>query len=44
MHCALGYFFGLHLFGVICLLPWIHGAPAKYTDLLAESGQDKTWW
>ncbi|KAK4098197.1 hypothetical protein N658DRAFT_509705 [Parathielavia hyrcaniae] len=39
-----GYFFGLHLFGVICLLPWIHRAPAKYTDWLVEQGQDKTWW
>lgn len=39
-----GYFFGLHLFGAICLLPWIHNAPAKYTDWLAECGQDKTWW
>ncbi|KAK8132044.1 hypothetical protein PG999_000217 [Apiospora kogelbergensis] len=39
-----GYFFGLHLFGVVCLLPWIHRAPAKYTEWLAECGQDKTWW
>jgi hypothetical protein len=39
-----GYFFGLHLFGALCLLPWIHHAPAKYTDWLAECGQDKTWW
>ncbi|KAK7973599.1 hypothetical protein PG989_015447 [Apiospora arundinis] len=39
-----GYFFGLHLFGVICLVPWIHRAPAKYTEWLAECGQDKTWW
>ncbi|KFY24307.1 hypothetical protein V493_05328 [Pseudogymnoascus sp. VKM F-4281 (FW-2241)] len=39
-----GYFFGLHTFGVICLLPWIHNAPSKYTDWLQECGQDKTWW
>ncbi|KAJ4306956.1 low affinity potassium transporter [Collariella sp. IMI 366227] len=39
-----GYFFGLHLFGAICLLPWIHNAPAKYTDWLAEMAQGKTWW
>ncbi|KAL2193248.1 cation transport protein-domain-containing protein [Corynascus similis CBS 632.67] len=32
-----GYFFGLHLFGVLCLLPWIHHAPAKYTDWLEEA-------
>lgn len=35
---------GLHLFGAFCLLPWIHHAPAKYTDWLAECAQDKTWW
>ncbi|KAI9162701.1 Low-affinity potassium transport protein [Paramyrothecium foliicola] len=41
---VIGFFFGLHLFGVICLLPWIHRAPAKYTDWLDINGQDKTWW
>ncbi|KEF60746.1 uncharacterized protein A1O9_02307 [Exophiala aquamarina CBS 119918] len=39
-----GYFFGLHLFGVICLVPWVQNAPQKYLDWLAECGQDKTWW
>ncbi|KFY25124.1 hypothetical protein V491_01889 [Pseudogymnoascus sp. VKM F-3775] len=39
-----GYFVGLHIFGVICLLPWIHNAPSKYTEWLQECGQDKTWW
>lgn len=39
------YFFGLHLFGAICLVGWIHHSPAaKYTDWLAENGQDRTWW
>ena len=38
------YFFGIHLFGALCLLPWIHRAPEKYTDYLRECGQDKTWW
>lgn len=44
--CAdwLGYFFGLHLFGAICLVGWIHTANSKYTDVLAAAGQDKTWW
>ncbi|KAK0624020.1 potassium transporter [Immersiella caudata] len=41
---TLGYFFGLHLLGVICLAPWIHNAPSKYTEWLASNGQDKTWW
>ncbi|KAF1828968.1 potassium transport protein 1 [Decorospora gaudefroyi] len=41
---VVGYFFGLHLFGVICLVPWIHTADQKYKDYLALQGQDKTWW
>ncbi|KAK3710052.1 hypothetical protein LTR37_010483 [Vermiconidia calcicola] len=40
----LGYFCGLHLLGVICLAPWIHTAPAKYTNYLEVQAQDKTWW
>ncbi|KEY71269.1 hypothetical protein S7711_02375 [Stachybotrys chartarum IBT 7711] len=39
-----GYFFGLHLLGVVCLLPWIHNAQPKYKDWLAENGQNETWW
>ncbi|KAK1476346.1 low-affinity potassium transport protein [Colletotrichum tamarilloi] len=38
------YFVGLHLFGVVCLVPWIHNAPSKYKDVLAQSAQDRTWW
>ncbi|KAI1071506.1 hypothetical protein LB507_005412 [Fusarium sp. FIESC RH6] len=38
------YFFGLHIFGAICLIGWIHTANSKYTDVLATAGQDKTWW
>ncbi|KAF7189044.1 Low-affinity potassium transport protein [Pseudocercospora fuligena] len=41
---ATAYFVGLHVLGVVCLLPWIHLAPAKYRDYLASQGQDKTWW
>lgn len=40
----LGYFCGLHLLGVICLVPWTHTAPAKYTNYLEVQAQDKTWW
>ncbi|OJI99684.1 hypothetical protein ASPVEDRAFT_39063 [Aspergillus versicolor CBS 583.65] len=39
-----GYFFGLHLFGVICLLPWIRHADPKYRDYLRECGQNSVWW
>ncbi|KAF2188061.1 potassium transport protein 1 [Zopfia rhizophila CBS 207.26] len=44
LNVTTGYFFGLHLFGVICLVPWIHTANSKYKDYLASQGQDKTWW
>ncbi|KAM0321051.1 hypothetical protein ACHAPQ_009753 [Fusarium lateritium] len=37
-----GYFFGLHLFGAICLVGWIHTASPKYTDYLESIAQDKT--
>lgn len=31
---ALPYFFGMHLLGAICLVPWIQNAPSRYTDYL----------
>jgi hypothetical protein len=41
---TVGYFVGLHTFGVICLVPWIHLADSKYKDYLVSQGQDFTWW
>ncbi|OQD66218.1 hypothetical protein PENPOL_c005G00866 [Penicillium polonicum] len=41
---VVGYFFGLHLFGAICLVGWILHADPKYRDYLAECGQGKVWW
>ncbi|KAL2811522.1 cation transport protein-domain-containing protein [Aspergillus granulosus] len=41
---VIAYFFGLQLFGVICLLPWIRHADPKYRDYLQECGQDSVWW
>ncbi|CAG8909512.1 unnamed protein product [Penicillium egyptiacum] len=41
---VVGYFFGLHLFGAICLVGWIMHADPKYRDYLAECGQGKVWW
>ncbi|KAK6513275.1 hypothetical protein TWF506_009434 [Arthrobotrys conoides] len=41
---VVGYFFGLHLFGAIGLLPWIYNAPAKYQRYLESVGQSKAWW
>ncbi|KAG4438610.1 hypothetical protein IFR05_005893 [Cadophora sp. M221] len=41
---VVGYFFGLHIFGAICLVGWIQHAPSKYTEYLQETGQNKIWW
>ncbi|PTD02476.1 High-affinity potassium transport protein, partial [Fusarium culmorum] len=41
---SIGYFLTLHILGIICLIPWIQQAPAKYTDYLDEVGQNKIWW
>ncbi|KAL2787686.1 cation transport protein-domain-containing protein [Aspergillus keveii] len=38
------YFFGLHLFGVICLVPWIRNTDPKYREYLQECGQNSVWW
>ncbi|KAJ5652214.1 hypothetical protein N7507_009640 [Penicillium longicatenatum] len=38
------YFFGLHLFGAICLVGWIKYADPKYRAYLAECGQGNVWW
>lgn len=39
-----GYFFGLHLFGAICLVGWILHANPKYQAYLDECGQGHVWW
>lgn len=41
---VLSYFFGLHLFGVLCLMPWILRAPAKYQDHLSSQSINHVWW
>ncbi|KAL2819524.1 cation transport protein-domain-containing protein [Aspergillus granulosus] len=41
---VIGYFFGLHLIGIVCLVAWIHHAPPKYREYLDECGQNKIWW
>ncbi|KAE8396940.1 putative cation transporter [Aspergillus pseudonomiae] len=38
------YFFGLHLFGAICLVAWIQHADPKYRQYLEECGQGNVWW
>ncbi|KAF5655760.1 putative potassium transporter TRK-1 [Fusarium heterosporum] len=41
---VVAYFFGVHLFGAICLSGWIHTADPKYGKILQEAGQGETWW
>ncbi|OAX78132.1 hypothetical protein ACJ72_07563, partial [Emergomyces africanus] len=38
------YFFGLHLFGAVCLLGWILHSDPKYRKYLGECGQSPVWW
>ncbi|KAG2418140.1 hypothetical protein HFD88_001241 [Aspergillus terreus] len=41
---VVGYFLGLHLFGIICLVGWVQYAPAKYRDYIASCGLNQVWW
>ncbi|KJZ70104.1 hypothetical protein HIM_10507 [Hirsutella minnesotensis 3608] len=41
---AFSYFFGLHFFGAICLVGWIQYADPKYKEVIAQAGQNQTWW
>ncbi|KAJ0419228.1 putative cation transporter [Aspergillus carlsbadensis] len=41
---VISYFFGLHLLGAICLLPWIRYTNPKYPEYLKECGQNSIWW
>ncbi|KAG5296781.1 potassium transporter [Histoplasma ohiense] len=38
------YFFGLHLFGAVCLLGWILHSDPKYRKYLQECAQSPVWW
>lgn len=37
------YFFLFHLFGVICLLPWIYKS-GTYGPVVTGNGQGRAWW
>ncbi|KAL2852434.1 cation transporter [Aspergillus pseudoustus] len=41
---VMGYFFGLHLIGIVSLVAWIQHANPKYREYLDECGQNKIWW
>ncbi|KAL4923187.1 uncharacterized protein BDV17DRAFT_296612 [Aspergillus undulatus] len=38
------YYFGLHIFGVICLLLWVQYASPTYTGYINKCGQSSIWW
>ena len=45
LRVILSYYFGLHLLGIICLIPWIHlTSNPKYREYLASCGLNTTWW
>lgn len=37
------YFIGFHLFGVLCLLPWIMTSK-NYGSVVTSDGQGRVWW
>ncbi|PGH05097.1 hypothetical protein GX51_03195 [Blastomyces parvus] len=38
------YYLFWHIFGVICLIGWIHNSDQKYRDYIRSVGQNPTWW
>jgi Trk-type K+ transport system membrane component len=38
----LAFFFGFHILGVICLVPWI--MRTRYGAVVTEDGQGRPWW
>jgi potassium uptake Trk family protein len=38
-----GYYVFFHIFGILCVLPWIHNAP-QYADIVRQAGISPTWW
>ncbi|RMD42220.1 hypothetical protein DV735_g2867, partial [Chaetothyriales sp. CBS 134920] len=42
---VVAYFFGLHLFGAICLMGWVWTSEEpKYRDYIDSQGLSHTWW
>ncbi|KAK6339309.1 low affinity potassium transporter [Orbilia javanica] len=42
-YILVGYFLFFQVFGIICLLPWIH-TQLKYAAIVHEANQNLTWW
>lgn len=38
----LGFFFTFHIFGLVCLLPWIYHT--SFGSVVTDAGQGRAWW
>ncbi|KAF8253091.1 hypothetical protein K440DRAFT_534569 [Wilcoxina mikolae CBS 423.85] len=39
-----GYYFFFHIFGILCILPWIFKANPQYRDYIRSFGIHPVWW
>ncbi|KAF8537025.1 cation transport protein-domain-containing protein [Trichophaea hybrida] len=39
-----GYYFFFHIFGVLCIMPWIFKANPQYRDYIRSFGIHPAWW
>ncbi|KAK6354710.1 low affinity potassium transporter [Orbilia brochopaga] len=42
-YILVGYFLFFQVFGILCLLPWIH-TQLKWALIVDAAGQNRTWW
>ncbi|KAF3933104.1 hypothetical protein ABW20_dc0110546 [Dactylellina cionopaga] len=42
-YILVGYFLFFQIFGILCLLPWIH-TQMKWGEIVDNVGQNRTWW
>ncbi|KAJ6261441.1 hypothetical protein Dda_4111 [Drechslerella dactyloides] len=42
-YILVGYFLFFQVFGILCLLPWIH-TQMKWAVVVDNAGQNRTWW
>lgn len=40
----LGYYILFHVFGVLCILPWIHNTSPHYREYIRSFGSSPVWW
>ncbi|EPS39267.1 hypothetical protein H072_6953 [Dactylellina haptotyla CBS 200.50] len=42
-YILVGYFFFFQIFGVLCLLPWIH-TQLRWAEVVDNAGMNRSWW